>query len=377
MNWIGNKKLPKSELKDIFISFELDTFFKFLDKIRTLYFASNVFELIKKYNDDIWSGYELVSFLLDKGIVRIKNKKLVFEKNFNSFFIKPLNEKEVLKKLKSLINYKLDLNKPLLYNFNPSSKFKWKAKYDQIPITTKSAIKIISKISYYFPAKLKFIFVGDDDFLSIPLKMILDIPTFSLDKDKNLLSEVEKLSKKFNLDIHTIEADVRMRKDLGGFYGCYINPPYNISGSKTFLEFSSRLLTNEGGMVFMVLGDDALGKRYIHLQKIISDLGFLTSSPLRRGSSHLFVITSVICEAVGVVRDPPILDKAFFSMFNIAMLSLSASKPHFEHFITLCLFSFNLLSHIGQMLDVPLGSITITGTPCFSACQSIQNSSFL
>jgi len=275
INWIGNKKLPRSELKDIFLSFRLYTFFNFLDKIRTLYFTNNVFELLKKHNEDIWFGYEFISFLLSKGIVKVKNKRVVFEKNFNSFFIKPVSEKEVLKKLRSSIHSKLDLNKPLLYNLNPNTKFNWKAKYDQIPITTKSAIKIISKISNYFPAKLKFIFVGDDDFLSIPLKMILDIPTFSLDKDKNLLSEVEKLSKKFNLDIPTIEADVRKQKDLKGFYGCYINPPYNLPGSKKFLDFSSRLLSNEGGMVFMVIGDDALGKRYIHLQKIISDLGFI------------------------------------------------------------------------------------------------------
>ena len=53
INWIGNKKLPKSKLKDIFLSFELDTFFNFLDKVRTLYFASNVFDLIKRYNEDI------------------------------------------------------------------------------------------------------------------------------------------------------------------------------------------------------------------------------------------------------------------------------------------------------------------------------------
>ena len=290
INWSGNKKLPKRKLDEIFSYFRLNTFFNFLDRIRTLYFTNDIFELIKKYNEDIWLGYEFLSFLINKGVAKVENKKIIFERNFDTFFIKPLSEDEVLKKLRTFIKSKIDLSKPLLYNLNPETKFKWKAKYDQISITTKSAITIISKISHYFPAKLNFIFIGDDDFLSIPLKMILDIPTFSLDKDASLLDEIERLNKKFNLDIRTIKADVRRSKNLKDFYGCYINPPYNLPGSTKFLEFSSKILSREGGIVFMVLGNIALGKRYVHLQRNISNLGFIIRELLSSKISCQFYI---------------------------------------------------------------------------------------
>lgn len=290
INWSGNRKLSKRKLDDIFLSFRLDTFFNFLDRIRTLYFTKDIFELIKKYNEDIWLGYNLLSFLINKGLVKMKNEKIIFERSFDSFFIKPLSEDEVLEKLRTFIKSKMDLKKPLLYNLNPETKFKWKAKYDQISITTKSAITIISKISYYFPARINFIFIGDDDFLSIPLKMILDIPTFSLDKDESLLEEVEKLSKKFNLDISTIKADVRRQKNLRDFYGCYTNPPYNLPGSTKFLEFSSKILSKDGGMAFMVLGNEALGKRYIHLQKNLSNLGFIIRELIPSKISYQFYL---------------------------------------------------------------------------------------
>jgi predicted methyltransferase len=290
ISWSGNRKLSKRKLDYIFLFFRLNTFFNFLDRIRILYFTKDIFEFIKKYNEDIWLGYEFVNFLLNKGLVKIENKKIIFERNFDSFFIKPLGEDEVLERLRTIIKSKIDLNRPLLYNLNPKTKFKWKAKYDQISITTKSAITIISKVSYYLPAKLNFIFIGDDDFLSIPLKMILDIPTFSLDKDKSLLDEIDGLSKKFNLDIHTINADVRKSKSLKDFYGCYTNPPYNLTGSTKFLEFSSKILSKDGGMVFMVLGDEALGKRYIHLQRSISNLGFIIRELLPSKISYQFYL---------------------------------------------------------------------------------------
>jgi len=288
INWSGNKKLSKRKLDDIFFFFRLNTFFNFLDRVRTLYFTKDIFELIKKYNEDIWLGYNLLSFLIDKGLVKIKNKKIIFEGNFDSLFVKPLSEDEVLEKLRSFIKSKIELTKPLLYNLDPETKFKWKAKYDQISITTKSALTIISKISNYFPAKLDFIFLGDDDFLSIPVRMILDIPTFSLDKDASLLYEIDRLNKKFNLNVRTIKADVRRQKNLKEFYGCYMNPPYNLPGSTKFLEFSSKILSKDGGIVFMVLGDEALGKRYIHLQKKISNLGFIIRELMPSKISYQF-----------------------------------------------------------------------------------------
>ena len=287
-NWIGSKKLPVSQLEKIFFTFRVNTFFNFLDKIRTLYYSRNINQVIKKYNEDIWLGYELLSFLLDKGLIKIKDEKVIFKDNFDSFFIKPLDEKEILEKLKNKLNSKINLNYPLLLNLTPSTNFKWKAKYDQLSITTKSAIFILSRISQHFPIRQKFIFVGDDDFLSIPFKMIFDTPTFSLDADESLLFEIERLCKRLNVNITTLKADVRKPKKLTGFYGCYINPPYNLPGSTKFLEFTSSILSREGGIVFMVLGNEAIGRRFIHLQRNISNLGFIIREMLPSTISYRF-----------------------------------------------------------------------------------------
>ncbi len=333
INWTGNKKLPKHKIEDIFFSFKLATFFNFLDKIRTLYFTNDIFELIKKYNENVWLGYEILSFLLYKNIVRIKNKRIIFNERFDSFFIKPMSEEEVVKRLKEVLGSGINLNKSVLYNLNPKSEFKWKTKYDQIPISTKSAITIISKISYYFPAKLNFIFIGDDDFISIPLKLILDIPVSSLDKDEEILNEVEKLSKKFNVVVNTIKADVRKKKNIKNFYGCYMNPPYNLPGSTKFLEFSSKILSKDGGAAFLILGNEALEKRYIHLQKSISNLGFIIREIIPSKISYEFYLhykeDSIIYEKMKELNFELIGKEAIFAALYVLEFVGKVKKiPH-------------------------------------------------
>jgi predicted methyltransferase len=274
-HWIGSVKLPEKKVEEIFLNFRLRTFFTFLDILRTLYFSKSIFEAIKKYNEDIWFGFEILSFLLNKNLIKLRKDKVIFKENFDSFFIKPLSEKEIMSKLQRSLRMKIDLSKPLLYNLSRNSKFKWKANYDQIPITTKSAVSLLSKISYYFPARLNFAFLGDDDFLSIPFKIIFNMPTFSLDKDKDLLSEIERICKKRNIDIVTLEADVLKPKNFGSFYGCYTNPPYNFPGSTQFIRFASKLMGKEGGIIFLVLGNDAIGRRFVHLQREIANLNLV------------------------------------------------------------------------------------------------------
>ena len=272
--WIGSKKLSKKKLKEIFINFRLETFFTFLGTLRTLYYSKDIFEVIKRNNEDVWYGVEILNFLLDKNLIKIESGKVFFKEDFDHFFIKPMDELEIVEKLRRSLRRKIKLEEPLLLNIDPNSRFKWKARYDQMPITTKSAISILSKISHYFPVRAKFAFVGDDDFISIPFRIIFNAPTFSIDKDRELLSEIERISKKMQLNIFTLEADVRKTKMMKDFYGFYTNPPYNLHGSIKFLKFGSNLLSDEGGVAFLVLGYDAIGKRSIHLQKEMSNMGY-------------------------------------------------------------------------------------------------------
>ena len=270
--WVGNENVSLNKARNGIYA-KIKTFLCFLDFLRTIYYSGDIFEAIKKHNEDIWFGYEILSFLLNKDLIKIKNGRVIFKESFDEFFIKQLSEAEIIRKLKRKLKRKLELEKPMLYNLVPNSRFKWKSKYDQIPITTKSAISILSKISQYYPIKASFAFIGDDDFLSIPFSIIFNIPTFSLDKDKSLLSEVEGISKKLGLNIKVIEADFVRTKKVENFYGCYTNPPYNYFGPLKFLSFILHSLEKEG-IVFMVLGSDMVGRRFVHLQKEIANLGF-------------------------------------------------------------------------------------------------------
>ena len=272
--WIGSKKLRRYELEEA-SKFRVETFFSFLDIIRFLYYYGDIIKVIRKYNDDVWFGYEILKFLLEKNLVKISGNKIIFIDSYGDFFIKPISELTILKKLRKSVKRKINLNKPLVYNFNPHSKFKWKSKYDQIPITTKSAIFILSKISYYFPARLNFAFVGDDDFLSVAFNLIFNSNTFSIDKDKFVISEIDKICSKFGAKVITLEHDIRKLKKIDTFYGCYTNPPYNISGSLKFVKFSTNLLSKDGGAIFLILGDDAIKRRGVFFQKEISNYGLI------------------------------------------------------------------------------------------------------
>jgi predicted methyltransferase len=272
--WIGSKKLRRDKLEEI-SNFRLETFFSFLDILRFIYYYGDVFKVIKKYNDDAWFAYEILKFLLEKKLVKIRGNKIIFIDSYGDFFIKPISEFGILKKLRESVKRKINLNKPLLYNFDPNSKFKWKSKYDQIPITTKSAIFILSRISYYFPARLNFAFVGDDDFLSVAFNLIFNSNTFSIDKDKVLISEIDRICSKIGAKVVTLKHDIRELKKIDTFYGCYTNPPYNISGSLKFVKFSTNLLSKDGGTIFLILGNDAIKRRGVLFQKEISNYGLI------------------------------------------------------------------------------------------------------
>ncbi|MGC9059432.1 MAG: bis-aminopropyl spermidine synthase family protein [Candidatus Aenigmatarchaeota archaeon] len=273
-SWMGVKEVKNfSEelIKRIFLNYMLDTFFIFVDKIRTLYFENSIESVIKKYSEELWSSYLILEFLREKSIIEIRNGKISFLKDFNSFYLKPLSEREVKNLLKRKIKLK-NLEIPVALNLQIKD-FVWKEKFDQLPIDTKSAIFVVSKISHYYPFKNFFAFIGDDDFISIIFKLIYpEMKITVFDADEDLLQSIEKVAKKFDIEIKVKKARVEENfNKTNNFYGCVTNPPYNLKGSITFLEFSKKLLSKKGGRCFLILGNEAIGRRYLELQKKISE----------------------------------------------------------------------------------------------------------
>ncbi len=271
--WLGVKNvknISEELIKKVFFNYDLDTFFAFVEKIRTLYFENSIESIMKKFSNGLWDSFLILEFLKEKSIIEIKNGKISFLKDFNDF-LKPLSEKEVKDLLKRKIKLK-SLEIPVAWNLSVKD-FVWKERFDQLPIDTKSAIFIVSKISQYYPFKDFFAFIGDDDFISILLKLIypeMKINVFDMDED--LLKSIEKAAEKLNMEIEIEKVNVREKfRSLNNFYGCITNPPYNIKGSIAFLQFSKKLLSKNGGICFLILGDEAIGKRYLELQKKISE----------------------------------------------------------------------------------------------------------
>ncbi|MEM5832523.1 MAG: bis-aminopropyl spermidine synthase family protein [Candidatus Aenigmatarchaeota archaeon] len=266
------EEMSTNLIKDVFNTYYRTSFFLFSLILRNMWFYKDFFLVLKKINEDIELFIFLFNFLVERKIAKIKNGEIIFSEEFEKFFLKPMTEEEILKKLKKKLK-RINLKKSILENFG--LKYSWKEKYDQIPITLESGIFLASKITNYYPFKEKFIFIGADDFIYLILSLIN--PEFSckvIDIDENLLSIVERLKEKYNLNIEIEKVDIRKGIIGEKFYGSYLNPPYNYFGALAFLRYSSILMEKDGGICFLVLGEEAIGTRKLYLQEKLSKMGF-------------------------------------------------------------------------------------------------------
>jgi len=137
-----------------------------------------------------------------------------------------------------------------------------------MPISQSSAIFVVEKILENIPLNKKFLFVGDDDFVSVILGLAdPKIESVVIDADSELLECIDILAKKFNLKIKTRKIDIRKTKILGEkFIGFLANPIYTESGVKEFMKYGINQLGEDGGFVFLEVGDEAIGNRFVFLQ---------------------------------------------------------------------------------------------------------------
>lgn len=266
--WFGSKKIPKQRVLDIFNSYYKPSFFSFLNDIRFILYLKNPFNFVLKEADDRWAFFEILDFLVKKGMIRTKNNRIIIlNKNFLKDLPPVLSEREIKKRLEKKLGRELEEKEPV----NRLFRTKVKKSYDQLPISVSSAIFLTRKILERLPFNQTFLFLGDDDFVSLFLTLSCpQLEVLVIDIDRDLLAKIRELRGKFKLKIGLRRIDLTNPVKLGEFTGFLTNPPQNYFGIKKFVSFGLKNLGKNGGSVLVEITDENIGNRYLLLQKFFN-----------------------------------------------------------------------------------------------------------
>ncbi|MFH1509939.1 MAG: bis-aminopropyl spermidine synthase family protein [Candidatus Nealsonbacteria bacterium] len=270
--WVGTEaeKLSKKDLERIYDNYERKSFNHLFKKIKDIIYLKNLFDFSLIHSTENWVLLKLITFLEKEKVISVNKlgKIKVLEEELFNLMPKPLSVGEIKKRVEKKIGKKINLLEPTSKIFGT----KILAEYDQMPISNSSAIFLVEKILKTIPFKKRFLFVGDDDMVSLFL-CIADpgIECLVTDIDTNLLKKISRIAKKYNLKITTQKVDIRKVKSLGGGFGGFlVNPSYNYEGVKKFVEFGVSQLGKEGGFAFVEIGDESIGNRFLFLEEIFA-----------------------------------------------------------------------------------------------------------
>jgi predicted methyltransferase len=270
--WFGVRelKLNKKILKEFYENYEKFSFLEFLEDIKDIIYSKNVFDFVVKNAVEDWDLWYYLKFLEKERIIKVKRTGSVslLKKELREAIPKPQTEKEIKRKIERKLKIKIKEKETVISLFKKFQDFIVKAKWDQMPISAGSAIFVAKKILDYLPLNKKFLFIGDDDFISAILTLADEnIECLVIDIDKQLLECINILARKFNLKIETKKVDIGKEKFLGEkFVGFLCNPTYTEEGVKKFVKYGISQLSNDGGVVFVEIGDEAIGNRFLFLQ---------------------------------------------------------------------------------------------------------------
>lgn len=267
--WFGVEKMKPSEeeIKKIIQDYERESFLNFLKSVKNIIYSKNVLESVLIWSTDQWFPYYLLEFLKRERIISLKKsgKAKLLKGEFFKIFPRPRDEEEI----KEIIERKLKMKLPLAAPANFPFKTKVRAEYDQLPISISSTIFVVKKILEYLPLNKKFLFVGDDDLVSLYLSLAEpNIESLVVDIDEGLLAKIKEVARKFNLKIETKKIDITKEKKLKeNFVGFLTNPVYTYEGVKGFVGFGINQLGEDGGFGFLELSDEAIGNRILFLER--------------------------------------------------------------------------------------------------------------
>ncbi len=283
--FIEDSKKHSTSLKDLKFSDKIlgefydnyykPTFFEFLYDVKTIIYSDNAFEFITKQALEDWDLHPYLKLLIDEKIIKVsKNGKVtLLKKEIEKFIPKPQTAKQIKAAVEKKLGIKAKDKQAVINLFKKFDRFKVKAKWDQMPISAESAFFVAEKILAKIPFNKKFLLVGDDDFISVILTLVdPNIECLAIDIDAQLLECIDILAKKFKLKIKTKKVDLSKKKDLKeNFVGFLANPVYTETGVKEFVKFGVNQLSKDGGLVFLEIGDEAIGNRFLFLQEFFSE----------------------------------------------------------------------------------------------------------
>jgi predicted methyltransferase len=260
-------KVKKKKLEKIFENYEKESFFCFVKEIKDVIYSKNIYDFILKNSTEDWYLYNLLLFLEQEKIISIKKigKVSLLKKDLLNLLPQPKSQNQIKEIIEKKLKTKLSLKESTASLFEISPSFE----YDQLPISISSALFLTEKILEYLPLNKTFLFVGDDDLVSIFLSLAdPKIESVVIDIDENILRKISKFVQKYGLKIKTKRVNILKKKKLeGSFCGFLVNPVYTFEGIKKFLDFGLSQMGKDGGFVFLVIGDEAIGNRFLFLEK--------------------------------------------------------------------------------------------------------------
>jgi len=267
-NFLGVKelKLSQKEFSLVYDNYQKSSFLSFLKRTKDLVFSKDVFDFILKNITEDWDFYKHLYFLKKENLIGFKRERLFLKKpEVFSLIPRPKSEEEIIRIIEKKTKKKIRKKEKVSDFF---FSFKVKGQWDQMPISQESAVFVVKKILDYLPLNKKFLFIGDDDFISLFLSLVdPSIESMVVDIDEDLLEKIRNFSEKFNLKIETRKVDLLKTKNLGeSFVGFLINPVYTLEGVQKFMSFGLSHFSLDGGYVFLELGDEAIGNRFLFFQ---------------------------------------------------------------------------------------------------------------
>ena len=267
-SWLGVRELKISDekIKSFYNTFYRSTFVEFWSEVKILSFLENTLEYMKHKPEDIWEFENYVEFFTQEDLAKVINGRFILNEEINTFLLRPMKKKEILLEIKKTFG-KFKKNEPTfkLIEKISNKKCHFKPKFDQLPITISSAANIIEKISWYYPFYSGFLFVGDDDFVSIFMSRVIENFTpFVIDIDDELINTINDIDEK----IKTYRIDVRTEKKIKEkVMGFLTNPPYTEMGVEQFTKFGINQFGEDGGFSFIIFGDESIGNRLLLIEK--------------------------------------------------------------------------------------------------------------
>ncbi len=272
--WLGNDARISDETRRKFYrNYYRVSFFGFLKKVKDVIHSPSPFDLVSKGEGDDWSLLQSLNFLKGKELIRVRRDgRVIGNKELKDAIPAPQSEEEIIRRIERKLKAKIDPDSSVLDLVGRFADFEPKGDWDQMPISQASAVFTVKKILDYLPLHEKFLFIGDDDFVSVLLSLA-EPKTGSLviDADKDLLLSIGSIASRFKLGIETRSVDLRKRPPIkGNFTGFLCNPPYTEEGATWFVDYGLDRLGPDGGFVFLTVGSENIGNRSLFMQRFFT-----------------------------------------------------------------------------------------------------------